>query len=77
MSKKDLFAFQVNIDKIPNKKYFKITNLEENHNGFQYKTGLNILDKEFEELYEKIAWYYDEKYRRPGAVYDVFLRAVR
>jgi len=32
---------------------------------------------EFEELYEKTAWYYDEKYRRPGAAYDVFVRAVR
>jgi translation initiation factor 2 subunit 1 len=32
---------------------------------------------EFEELYEKTAWYYDEKYQRPGAAYDVFVRAVR
>ena len=29
--------------------YYKITNFEENHNGFQYKDGLNILDKPFEE----------------------------
>ena len=27
--------------------YFKITNAEENHNGFQYETGLNILKEEF------------------------------
>ncbi|CAF1216497.1 unnamed protein product [Adineta steineri] len=30
---------------------------------------------EFEELYEKTAWYYDEKYGKQGAVYDVFVRA--
>ena len=29
--------------------YFKITNATETHNGFCYKDGLNILDKEFEE----------------------------
>ena len=28
--------------------YFKITNQEECHNRYQYKTGLNILDKPFE-----------------------------
>ena len=27
--------------------YFKITNKEENHNGFQYKDGLNVLEGEF------------------------------
>ena len=27
--------------------YFKITNAEENHNGFQYVDGLNILKDEF------------------------------
>ncbi len=32
---------------------------------------------EFEELYEKTAWYLDEKHKRPGAAYDVFVRAVR
>jgi len=31
---------------------------------------------EFEELYDKTAWYYDEKYKRVGAAYDVFARAV-
>jgi translation initiation factor 2 subunit 1 len=34
-------------------------------------------NEQFEELYEKTAWYYDEKYGRPGAAYEVFLRAVR
>src|SRR5437870_4621249 len=29
--------------------YFKITNKEENHHGFQYKSGLNILEDEFAE----------------------------
>ena len=29
--------------------YCKITNENENHNGFQYKDGLNILDEEFNE----------------------------
>jgi len=28
--------------------YFKITNLNENHHGYQYKDGLNVLDKEFD-----------------------------
>lgn len=28
--------------------YYKITNIDENHNGYQYKDGLNILDKPFE-----------------------------
>ena len=28
--------------------FFKITNKNENHNGYQYKNGLNILDKPFE-----------------------------
>jgi translation initiation factor 2 subunit 1 len=39
---------------------------------------LNIqTNEEFEELFEKTAWFYDEKYKRPGAAYDVFTRAVR
>lgn len=29
--------------------YFKITNINENHNGYQYQDGLNILDKPFDE----------------------------
>lgn len=31
-----------------NKMYVKVTNEEENHNGYQYHDGLNILDKPFE-----------------------------
>ncbi|AYV85715.1 MAG: ankyrin repeat protein [Satyrvirus sp.] len=29
--------------------YFKITNAKENHHGYQYKDGLNVLDKEFDD----------------------------
>ena len=28
--------------------YFKITNFNENHHGYQYQDGLNVLDKPFE-----------------------------
>jgi ankyrin repeat protein len=35
---------------LANKIFFKVTNAKENHNGFQYVDGLNILDKEFEEV---------------------------
>src|SRR5690349_5275845 len=31
-----------------NEIYYKITNKDENHNGYQYYDGLNILDKPFE-----------------------------
>ncbi|CAF1642543.1 unnamed protein product, partial [Didymodactylos carnosus] len=31
---------------------------------------------ELEELYEKTAWFYDEKYKRAGACYEVFARSV-
>jgi hypothetical protein len=34
-------------------------------------------NEEFEELYDKTAWYYDERDKRVGAAYDVFLRAVK
>lgn len=33
-------------------------------------------NEEFEELYDKTAWFLDEKYKRVGASYDVFVRAV-
>ena len=32
-----------------NKTYYKITNAEENHHGFQYKDGLNVLIEKFNE----------------------------
>ena len=32
---------------------------------------------EFEELYSKTAWFYDEKYGRRGAAYDIFSHASR
>lgn len=34
--------------------FYKVTNRNENHNGFQYKDGLNILDKEFDNIQENI-----------------------
>lgn len=34
-------------------------------------------NEQFEELYEKTAWFYDEKQRRPGAAYDIFVQVVR
>ncbi len=34
-------------------------------------------NEEFEELYDKTAWHFDEKYKRSGAAYDVFARSVR
>lgn len=33
-------------------------------------------NEEFEDLYEKTAWFLDEKYKRTGAAFDVFARAV-
>jgi hypothetical protein len=42
-------SIQLKFQHLANKLFFKITNTEENHNGFQYVDGLNILDKEFEE----------------------------
>jgi len=33
-------------------------------------------DGEFEELYEKTAWYFDEKYKSPGSSFDAFKLAV-
>lgn len=33
-------------------------------------------NEEFEDLYEKTAWFFDEKYKRTGAAFDVFARAV-
>lgn len=34
-------------------------------------------NEEFEDLYEKTAWFLDEKYKRTGAAFDVFARAVK
>ena len=33
-------------------------------------------DKQLEELYEKTAWHFDEKYKSPGSSFDVFKLAV-
>ncbi|UYV82220.1 EIF2S1 [Cordylochernes scorpioides] len=34
-------------------------------------------DEELEELYQKTAWYFDEKYKKQGGSYDVFKLAVQ
>lgn len=34
-------------------------------------------NEEFEELYQKTAWFYDEKHDRDGAAFDVFVRAAK
>lgn len=34
-------------------------------------------DAQFEELYEKTAWFFDEKMKKQGASYDVFKVAVK
>ena len=33
-------------------------------------------DDQLEELYEKTAWYFDEKYKKPGSSYEIFKLAV-
>ena len=33
-------------------------------------------DEQLEELYEKTAWYFDEKYKSPGSSFDAFKLAV-
>ncbi|KAL5016081.1 hypothetical protein ScPMuIL_005670 [Solemya velum] len=33
-------------------------------------------DEQLEELYKKTAWHFDEKYKKPGASYEVFKHAV-
>ena len=37
----------------------------------QYKTG-----KELDELYQKTAWMFDEKYKKQGAAYEAFKHSV-
>jgi translation initiation factor 2 subunit 1 len=36
-----------------------------------YKTGADL-----EILYEKTAWFFDDKYKKPGASYEAFKHAV-
>jgi len=60
--------------------YFKITNQEECHNGYQYHTGLNILDRPFEKegscvkggLYFTTLEYLDQFYD-----YGVWIREIQ
>ena len=34
-------------------------------------------DDQLEELYEKTAWYFDEKYKATGGSYEIFKHAVK
>ena len=34
--------------------YYKITNENENHHGYQYKDGLNVLEEPFDEILLKL-----------------------
>ena len=49
LSKNDMppIGLEKNIARAVGKKYYKITNAAENHYGFQYKDGLNILEEKF------------------------------
>ena len=42
-----MYGESYNTTIVPTELYFKITNANENHNGFQYVEGLNILKEEF------------------------------
>lgn len=33
-------------------------------------------DEQMEELYTKTAWFFDDKYKKPGASYEAFKHAV-
>lgn len=49
-------------------------------NNILRQTAKNLglkTNEEFEELYEKTAWFYDEKFDRDGAAFDVFVRAAK
>lgn len=44
----------------------------------QTAKGLGLTtNEEFEELYEKTAWFYDDKFDQDGAAFDVFVRAAK
>lgn len=61
------------------KKFFKITNEQENHYGFQYKDGLNILDKPFEKIGSCVPgglYFTDAKHIFDFLEYGVYLREV-
>jgi len=61
------------------KKFFKVTNKYENHRGFKYKTGLNILKEEFAKTGSCIPgglYFTNKKYLEHFYGYGVNLREV-
>lgn len=61
------------------KQYFKITNKDENHHGFQYKEGLNVLDKPFDEQGYCVPgglYFTDAKHICEFLSYGVYLREI-
>lgn len=59
--------------------YFKITNANENHFGYQYADGLNILDKQFEKEGSCVPgglYFSDEKNILNFMDYGIFLREI-
>lgn len=34
-------------------------------------------DRQLEDLYERTAWYFDKKYKKKTAAYDIFKKAIR
>ena len=62
------------------KTYYKITNEKENHNGFQYQDGLNILQKEFDDdpkhFYGHGLYFMDIQNIFPYFSYGIYLREV-
>ena len=61
------------------KKYFKITNATENHNGFQYHDGLNILTEPFVENGSCVAgglYFTDVEHIFHFVSYGVYLREI-
>src|SRR5580692_36275 len=62
--------------------YFKITNEKENHNGFQYVTGLNVLEEEFNDDPEKSCcegglYFTDAKNIFKFLEYGIYLREIQ
>jgi len=59
--------------------YYKITNKEENHHGFQYEDGLNVLTDEFKEQGSCVAgglYFTNEKYIFRFFNFGIYLREI-
>jgi hypothetical protein len=60
--------------------YYKITNKKENHHGYQYKDGLNILDKAFDKTNEYLEgelYFTDKENIHNYLHYGIFIREIR